>query len=208
MLYDYEVGRRHPGESQTSFSPIPTNLQDVGRIMKNCTIEDCKNKYYAKGYCEKHYTRLRKYSNPSFTKIEMHGMVKTAEYAVWRDMIQRCHNKNHEHYHCYGGRGIAVYKRWRNSFMAFYIDMGPRPFPKAQIDRIDNDGDYTLQNCHWATHARNNQNKSNNRLTMEKAKTIRRKYKSENISQRKLAWIYGVCPMTINYVVNQRSWKN
>ena len=64
-------------------------------------------------------------------------------------MKQRCYNPNVEHYDRYGGRGITVCVGWRNSFEAFYTDMGPRPEPKSSysIDRIDNSGHYSCGHC-------------------------------------------------------------
>ena len=70
-------------------------------------------------------------------------------------MIQRCENPNVRNFHRYGGRGIKVCSRWKNSFEEFYSDMGPRPFPKAQIDRENNNGNYEPNNCRWATQAEN-----------------------------------------------------
>lgn len=79
------------------------------------------------------------------------GEFPRQEYQTWHTMIARCYNERHPHYQRYGGRGIRVCDRWRGDFMAFLADMGPRPAPAYSLDRLDNDGDYTLENCRWAT---------------------------------------------------------
>lgn len=84
---------------------------------------------------------------------------KMPEYRIWQGMIQRCVNKRGAAYHRYGGRGITVCDRWQNSFAAFYADMGPRPSPEMQLDRIDNDKGYSRENCRWATRQQNVMNR-------------------------------------------------
>lgn len=101
-----------------------------------------------------------------------HGMHKVPEYSVWNGMISRCNNPNVKEYKNYGGRGIKVCERWRRSPAPFLSDMGPRPTPKHQIDRIDNDGDYEPGNCRWVTHCENSRNCRTTKLDRDKVWAI------------------------------------
>ena len=85
----------------------------------------------------------------------VHGMARRGkmapEYQIWAAMKRRCYNPNVADYYLYGGRGIRVCDRWRDSFKAFFEDMGKRPEGGYSLDRINSSGDYTPENCRWAT---------------------------------------------------------
>ena len=179
---------------------------------EDCLIKGCDNKAKTKGYCGKHYKKYREYGNAtagiSRPNYKRHGLRYCPEYSTWTGMNERCSNPKNTYFHRYGGRGITVCDRWKNSFKAFYEDMGPKPFPKAQIDRRNNNGNYEPGNCRWTTSEINNQNKNNNVLTIEKVREIRELYSKGNITHKKLSIKYDVSMTTIAYVTTGAIWKN
>ena len=143
----------------------------VFKLPIGCKIDGCNSKHKGLGYCKKHYRRFKKYGDPMITYFskdrESHGMENTPEYDTWQNMRVRCYDKNNKAYKDYGGRGIKVCDKWRYSFIAFYEDMGSKPFPKAQIDREENNGNYEPDNCRWVTPTVNANNKRNSRKNKE-----------------------------------------
>lgn len=95
--------------------------------------------------------------------ITTHGKTNTPEYRIWTAIIQRCCNKNNPTWDLYGGRGIAVSKRWLK-FENFILDMGVRPSNKHSIDRIDNSKGYNRTNCRWSLSTEQQRNKRTSRL--------------------------------------------
>lgn len=112
-----------------------------------------------------------------------HGMTLTPEYLSWSAMKSRCGNPNDLAWHDYGGRGISVCDRWKESFENFFADMGLRPEGKS-LDRYpNNDGNYEPSNCQWRTVTEQNRNRRNVTLHF---------YKGEMLSNREIADMLGL----------------
>ena len=91
-----------------------------------------------------------------------HGKCGTKIYRLWKGMVNRCHQPSDFNYKYYGARGIAVCARWRD-FKNFYSDMGERPKGKM-LDRRNNNGNYSPDNCEWVTAKQSGNNRRSNRL--------------------------------------------
>lgn len=98
-------------------------------------------------------------------RVTTHGASKSPEFQAWAEILKRCLNVNSKAFPHYGGRGVNICQRWRNSFENFLADMGRRPAgrcglrPLYSIDRINNDGNYEPSNCRWATVSEQNKNR-------------------------------------------------
>lgn len=101
-----------------------------------------------------------------------HGKSRSIEHRTWQRIIQRCHNPKERSYYRYGGRGITVCDRWRESFDAFLADMGERPKDKQTVERKDNSKGYSPDNCCWATYAEQNRNRRGNHWITVNGETL------------------------------------
>lgn len=84
-------------------------------------------------------------------------------------MKQRCCNPNDSMYPDYGGRGIKICDRWY-VFENFLADMGEIP-AGCQLDRIDNEGNYCLENCRWSTKKQQARNRRTTNMITHNGKT-------------------------------------
>ncbi len=100
-----------------------------------------------------------------------HGLARTPEYRAWACMMRRCYKPITASYKHYGGRGIAVCKRW-HKMTNFVKDMGPRPSDNHSLERIDNEGNYSPVNCRWATTAEQGRNRRTTRFLTYKNITL------------------------------------
>lgn len=125
------------------------------RVSKYVSGHNSRTAHPMKGkqHTEETRERLASYTGKR-TSAYRHGWAKTPTYRSWNAMRSRCRDKTNASYPHYGGRGITVCPRW-SDFMAFLADMGARPSPEYEIDRIDPDGNYEPGNCRWVTDLEN-----------------------------------------------------
>jgi len=138
---------------------------------------------------------------------ELNGRYKTGLagtrgiYTSWQGMKQRCLNPNHPKYHRYGGRGIDIHPDWLDieGFKKWAESSG---FKEGMtIDRVDNDGGYNPDNCHWISKEQNSRKKSTTKITLLQAGEIRTKLDAGE-SRNDLAKEYGVKTGTIWFIQN------
>lgn len=96
------------------------------------------------------------------------------EFKRWRMMHSRCYRQDAPNYHLYGGRGIKVCDRWHH-FTEYLQDMGIPPSDGMSLDRRNNDGDYSPENCRWATQSEQCSNKRSRSGVMRNASSMKQR---------------------------------
>jgi hypothetical protein len=118
-----------------------------------------------------------------------HGYAKrgqhSPEYGPWQHMLRRCFNPTTPQYADYGGRGITVCEQWRRDFPQFLRDMGPRPSARYSLDRINNNGDYTPDNCRWATKKEQAGNRRRSRGSLQQCPACGHTFQGFSIRSRR-----------------------
>lgn len=131
-----------------------------------------------------------------------HGLRNHPLYIVWLNMRQRCSNPKVKCYPRYGGRGINVCEEW-NCFEKFYSDVLPGYKKGLELDRIDGDKGYYLQNIQWLPHTENGRKRGYCKLNKEKASEIR----NSLFTPLELADQYCVSIATIRKVLANKIWS-
>lgn len=178
--------------------------------MSTCEIDGCGGTLLARGMCRKHYLRWYKHGDASTVKSTAAGIAKAADanrkhglwnhslYPTWHTMMARCYEPSNHKFDRYGGRGIVVCERWHD-VRNFVADMGEKPSGMS-LDRRDNDGPYSPENCRWATAIEQARNRPQATLTDDQRADAIRLY-AECGSPSKVAASLGLKPHEVKNVV-------
>jgi len=118
-------------------------------------------------------------------------------YQTWANMKTRCYNQKNPDYGNWGGRGVRVCNRWQNSHN-FIADMGPSYTEGATLDRIDNNADYSPDNCRWVSRKTQNNNKRNNRVI---------EYRGRRLNLTQWAKEFGIKRSTLSMRYYKYNWS-
>lgn len=154
-LTKFSQGVNHWLENESDYAPKSVrNLYVSALEVVKMQVMEHKDK----GFGQERLTLL---IDPELEKYSEWGEYDSVSqeplYGVWCGMVQRCYNPFSQNYKNYGARGIHIDEAW-HSFRQFKEDMSPRP-GDLSIDRIDNDGPYSKDNCRWADKSTQNANR-------------------------------------------------
>ena len=113
---------------------------------------------------------------------------------IWRKIKSRCYNNSDINFSRYGGRGIQVCEEWINDFDIFFNWAINNGYSQSlSIDRIDNNGNYTPNNCRWANRHIQSRNKRNNNIYQGKclkdwASILNVKHQTLSASVKRNGW--------------------
>lgn len=160
MVSRIPIGARIGILTVLSHEKLPSNVR-LRRVLCRC---DCgvERAFVEEGLRRKKHARSCGCLRAGPTKSWARGSSYSSEYRSWIAMHKRCYRPLNGNYSRYGGKGVKVCERWHD-FSSFVADMGQRP-SGTSLDRIDSSGDYSPENCRWASQKQQQRNRSNNVL--------------------------------------------
>lgn len=156
------IGERFHRQIVLSEAPRTESCPRTRRLMVRCdcgTVHTAPMKAIIYGKAKSCGCLQKEWLLQRFTT---HGANSHPLFNTWRAMIARCENPSNIGFARYGGRGIKVCDEWKADPHAFFTAVGPKPFPGASLDRIDNDSGYHPGNVRWATRKEQGRNRSVN----------------------------------------------
>jgi len=157
------INRKKPPHSRlTAIQIIEPKVEKSGKV-RPCVLCICKCGNHHTGTAHSVISGGTISCNCAKKRIhQTHGLKKHPLYSVWANMRGRCYYDKDDSFKYYGGRGIKVCDEWLCDFKSFYDWAITNGYKKGlQIDRKNNNGNYTPENCRFVTCLTNNQNKRN-----------------------------------------------
>lgn len=128
------------------------------RTCSLCRISKPTSSFYAPSNSSRHPSRYcipcHRAKGIEYSK----SYIQPPAYGIWINLRRRCYNKKKG----YGDRGITYTPKW-DTYKGFWEDMGASYEKGLSIDRIDNNGNYSKENCRWATPVQQVRNRRNTR---------------------------------------------
>lgn len=140
-------------------------------------------------------------------KSEMHGLSRHPLYFVWKNMLRRCSVPTANRYESYGGRGISVCKEWFSvvNFVKWATTHGWKE--GLQINRIDNDGNYSPANCNFVTPKHNTRNRRSSKLDAEKVSEIKNMLRN-GAKRTHIAELFAISCVTVHNLEYGERWSD
>jgi hypothetical protein len=150
-----------------------------------------------------------------------HGHTGSPEHKTWGSIKTRCFNPRHDRYPDYGGVGITMCQRWRDSFSSFLEDLGTKPSPSHTLMRLDHSGSYScgkcpeclslgwVANCRWGTRTEQNRNRRlssrSGKLTPVKVQAIHDRL-SAGATHKQVAQEFGIGFSLVGKIKRGENW--
>ena len=178
-------------ECKDSFDATVSQVNKGKRLCNTCSMKHLAVKRRKHG----HRSRV------------LHGAAGSGHWKAHHSMLGRCYDSRCNGYQNYGGRGIKVCDGWQTFEGFMKWDKFNDWKPGLQLDRIDNNGDYTPDNCQWVTLQENSQKRRSSVLDVETVRLMKIFYGS-GVPLYLVDKMFGVYRGATSGIINQGRWSN